>query len=171
MKRLLAMPLLLLVLATLAWAQGGVEDRARQWQRNRTLFQDLVQGSLRLALEEDSLKRADECSELAERFALALREATATQDGDRVAELGEHLQTLLEEGVAANLTVAAMLPGSGLEQEVKEVQKKTAEILKPLEEELQRSAAAGDEREVIREAIQAVRTGRASVDRVSARKQ
>src|SRR5262245_9905192 len=107
-RLLLALPLALL--ATLVWADNPVGktsvERAERLHRNRGLIQDLVQGSLHLAAADDPLRRADECSELADRLAWEVGEAAAQHEHERAAELSRHLNDLLKKGVATNLTAA-----------------------------------------------------------------
>jgi hypothetical protein len=164
------------ILATLVWADDAsvrpAAEQARQWQRNRELVKVLVDSGLSLAGENDVLKRADQCAGLAAHLAGEIRLAARQREGPRIAELGQHLQTLLEQGVAANLTRAreAAMDGTSLEQQIKKLQEQTANVVGPLEDELQRSQDA-DTREDVQRALKSLRLGLTLVEKaLSARK-
>jgi hypothetical protein len=170
MKRFLFLSFAGLVLATFAWAEdtsgeNAQAGRIRQLQRNRTLVRILVEGGLRLAGEDDPLKRADCCNGLAESLAGEIEEAAAAREGDRAVELGQHLHILLQYGVAGNLSLARNLSPSGStrELELRRVGARSAEVMQPLEEHLKRAAEA-DPGEM-RRAFKAVYDGRAEVEK------
>jgi len=160
----------LAILASLVWADDAAvrpaAEHARQWQRNRELVKVLVDSGLNLAGEDDVLKRADQCAGLAAHLASEISQAAQQREGARIAELGGHLQTLLEQGVAANLTRArdAATNGTSLEQQLKELQKQTADVVGPLEDELQRLQDA-DSRDDVQRALKSLRLGRGFVEK------
>lgn len=67
------------------------------------LLATVVARSLRLAEEEDPLRRADHCNEVADHFAEAVAVASAQGDAARAERLGTHLSHLLHRGVAGNV--------------------------------------------------------------------
>jgi hypothetical protein len=169
-RRFLLAALPLAILATLAWADEpsprSAVEQARQWQRNRELVKVLVDSGLHLAGEDDVLERASQCAGVASQLAGEIRQAARQREGGRVAELGQHLQALLEQGVAANLTRAreAAPNGTSLERQLKKLQEQTASVVGPLEDELQRSVDA-ETREDVQRALKALRTGRTGVEK------
>jgi hypothetical protein len=157
-------------------------ERARRYRQNHGLVVLLVQGGLRLAGEDDPLRRADFCNDLAEGLAAEIQRAADNHEGGRAAELGHLLHALLKDGVAANLlTVHVALEGEGrdssLEKKLQDVQRRTAGVVQPLEKQLQRAvkppAAAKDEpvpdvpdrenRHEMQRALRAVNDGRSEV--------
>jgi hypothetical protein len=113
-------------------------ERVRQVQRDRELIEELVNLGLRLADDEDALKRADHCSGAAERFAREIRAAATNREDSRALEMGRHLNDLLQRGVADNLrTAREQIPvGSAEEQTLREVQHHTGEVVLPLQDQL-----------------------------------
>ncbi len=172
MKRcLLWLPLCVVVLVPAVVAedpprQPSVAEQARQFQRNRELIQMLVQEGLRLASEEDPLKRAEVCNAVAECLANAIRQAAENREKARVAELGQHLHALLEQGVAANLNTArAQIPvGSTQEKALKEIRDRATELVLPLVQQLQQTADPEDNEE-LHHTLKVLHDGRAEVER------
>ena len=148
MRRWLLLPILAITLASLAAGQNAPRSapvrRAGQFESNYGLIQVVVENSLRLAAEEDALKRADYCDGLVERFAAEINKASVNKDEARVTELGQHLHDLLSQGVAANLrSVRRQLPpGSALEKDLHNVRAHAEQSLKPVEEQLQQTAGS-----------------------------
>jgi hypothetical protein len=140
-------------------------EAARQFQRDRLLVVALVEGGLRLAVEEDALKRADACSRLADPLARAIKQAALDKDAGRATSLGYHLKALLIQGVARNVGLArkTMLTGSPREAELRRLGEQTVRFTKPAEEGLS-NLAAGDP-EQIAPVLLAVHQGRAEVER------
>ena len=94
--------------------------RVKQLLRNRGIIQTLVDGGIRIAKEDDSLHRADSCSDLARGLAVEVRQAAGARDSDRAAEMGQHLQDLLQSGVARNIrSVRSSAPEVSLAQKEK----------------------------------------------------
>jgi len=168
MKRWVVLPVAAALLASIAWSDTpppAGAARLRQLHRNRRLVDALVNGGLRLAAEPDPLKRAECCHGLAENLAGEIGQAATDHDSARVAELGRHLQSVLQEGVADNLHDARRLipPGSAREAELRRVGRRAADGMKPLEEQL-RHATAADAAD-LRGALAAVDEGRAEVEK------
>lgn len=169
MKRLWLLVVVIGPPAAFAWAEGPPSaatggGRLLQLQRNHALIQTLVDGGLRLAKEEDPLQRASCCKGLAESLAGEIQQAAVDREGPRALELGEHLQAMLERGVAGNLSrERGRFPvGSAREKQLHQVGDRMIEILKPLEGELQGATEA--DRDTMRRAIKAVRAGRTQVE-------
>jgi hypothetical protein len=71
----------------------------------RALLGTLVVQGIRLVEEEDSLRRADCFSDVADHFLHALRLAEAQGDAERAGRLEQHLGTLMDQGISPNLTM------------------------------------------------------------------
>jgi hypothetical protein len=149
MRRWLLLPILAATLASITAGQeasplSAPPGRAGQFESNYGLIHVLVENSLRLAGEEDALKRADYCDGLVERFAAEIQKASAQNDEARVTELGQHLHDLISQGVAANLrAVRKQLPqGSALEKGLHSVRANTERSLKPVEDQLRQTAGS-----------------------------
>src|SRR5262249_55784977 len=115
MNRWWVLPILCAALAAGVWAEDVPEApsaaaQAKLFQRNRVLLQTLVQGGLELAKQEDPVKRAGCCNDLAKQLANEIRLAAQSRDAYRAAELGDHLYALLHDGVAGNLSATATPP-------------------------------------------------------------
>jgi hypothetical protein len=151
MRRLLFLPLLaaFLVPAALAEEPPTVE-RAVQVQRNYGLIQTLVESGLHLAAEEDPLKRARQCLDVAGRLAEEIRQAAEKREELRVIELGEHLHALLEQGVAGNVGLARrQIPlGSTAEKSLRQACDQAAVLVRQLEEFLQSTSEPHDSAEM-----------------------
>src|SRR4051812_43463174 len=95
---LLLLPVLVGLLATLVWAGDSPSgtERARLFQRDRDLIETLVDQGLRLAGEDDPLKRADCCNGVVKHLADELRQAADNREGARMAELSLHLHAVLK---------------------------------------------------------------------------
>jgi len=156
MKRMVLLLVSGAVLASLATAQSGAPQplpgKARHFQRNYGLVRSLVESSLRLAEEDDPLKRAQCCNDLLERFASEVNTAAEEKDLARVLELGQHLHDLLAQGVAANLrAVRKQFPeGSSLDKILHDARARAERSLQPVEVQLARVAGAGEQDEVQR---------------------
>jgi hypothetical protein len=140
--------------------------RARLFQRNHQLIETLVKGGLRLAGAEDALQRAECCSGVAEQLATEIQRAVRSQEKERVTELGFHLRALLETGIAANLSMARKQSplGSTLEESLRAVRDRTAQLVEPLEEQLLTATNSEDEHG-IRHTLKALRVGRTEVEK------
>jgi hypothetical protein len=89
--------------ATVPESEPPPAEKARRFHRNRELVKVLVDGSLKLAKEDDPIERGGQCADLVSRLEAEVQRAVRDHDGFRTAELGGHLRRLLEHGVAANL--------------------------------------------------------------------
>ncbi|HXG09513.1 MAG TPA: hypothetical protein VNK04_06960 [Gemmataceae bacterium] len=169
MKRYLLLLVPVSLATALAWAEGPAPSaeaqRAEQLRRNRGLIRMLVEGGLSLAGEEDPVRRAEYCNNMAERLAGAIKEATQHRDSPRMMELGRHLRVLLERGVAPNLSLARgdIPEGSADEMKLHKVRDHTARVVGLLEEEFRRAADAEPQADM-REALDVVQAGRYQVD-------
>jgi hypothetical protein len=140
-------------------------EQAQQFHRNRELIETLVMSGLALAEQKTRLDRTVSCNDLAKKLADEMRRATRSREGYRAAELGKHLYSLLNDGVARNLKESARhIPeGSPGVQELQRIQQGVRELLKPLRDDLNNLAAPGD-REQIQQALDAIGAGGAAVD-------
>jgi hypothetical protein len=164
MKRYFALSLLIVTLAALASAEERPAappgpERILLAQRNQKLVDKLVIGGLDLARAEDRLARAKCCNELAKSLAEEIKQAADDHDSDRAVELGRHLQALLKNGVAANLSrERTIIPqGSARESELRQVSDDSTGITGPLLNDLpetmkENPAALSEVLQVIREA-------------------
>lgn len=136
-------------------------EEARRFHRNFDLIESVVKNSMQLAVEEDPIRRAACCGNVARSLARAIEQASAEREGERAAELGQHLRAQLQRGVATNLTVAAeQTPvGSLREGELLKVAGDVARIVQPLEESLRRAAESGAG-EQVQNTLRAVHDGR-----------
>jgi hypothetical protein len=154
MRRLLFLPLLAAFLVPAALAEDPAAlpapERAVQVQRNYGLIQTLVESGLHLAAEEDPLKRAHQCLDVAGRMAAEIRQAAEKREELRVVELGEHLHALLEQGVAGNIGLARrQIPsGSTAEKGLREACDQAAVLVRQLEEFLQSTSEPLDSAEM-----------------------
>jgi DNA anti-recombination protein RmuC len=171
MRRRLLLPF---VAAVLACVSGGknpdspadLKGRARQFHENFGLIEVLVENSIRLAEEDDPLRRAQYCNGLVERFSAAMKTATQKQDLGRVEELGQHVHDLLSQGMAANLRSARQRApeSSTMERDLQSVRAQTEQSLAPVEEQLQQ-AAGGEEQGSARRVLKLIRDARTELDR------
>jgi hypothetical protein len=151
-----------LVLAAVSRAQSPAAplspaEQARRFGRNRSLIEKLVTGGLQLAGEEDPLKRADYCNSIAQGMADEIRLAVGGHEKGRVAELKQHLHSLLKDGVAENLSQAReRIPnGSAEEKGLCKVRDDTEQFLKPVQEVID-ATDAGDIKDGLDRVIRAV---------------
>jgi DNA anti-recombination protein RmuC len=166
--------LLPFVAAVLACVSGGknpdspadLKGRARQFHDNFGLIEVLVENSIRLAEEDDPLKRAQYCNGLVERLSAEMKTATQKQDLGRVEELGQHVHDLLSQGMAANLRSARQRApeSSTMERDLQSVRAQTEQSLAPVEEQLQQ-AAGGEEQGSARRVLKLIRDARTELDR------
>jgi hypothetical protein len=141
-------------------------QRLQQLSRNRALIQTLVEGGLNLAKEEDSLTRAEKCSTVAQGLASEIHQAVATREGDRAAEMGQHLNTLLKSGVARKLRAVRQEtpPESLANKQMENVRDWVTKLTRDLETELA-AAAVDAQRDDMRRAYDAVHACRTEVDK------
>ncbi len=93
------------------------EDEGARFRRNLALLEALVQSSVKQVQAVEPLPQAEACAEAARPFLTEIQAAAEQGDAARVAELGRHLQDLLERGVAANLRAARrQIPNGSAEE-------------------------------------------------------
>jgi hypothetical protein len=162
---------LVLCLAVTALPVAGValaddepspDERARQLTRDLLLIETLVDGSLKLAAEDDALRRADHCNRLADKLAREIKQAMGKKEAGRANQLSLQMQELLTRGVASNLTVARAELGkdSAREGEFTRLAKEADFVAKDLEVE----AGNHPELNFDKTTIQAVSKGRLEIE-------
>ncbi len=153
-----------LPLAGAALADDDVppEERARQLPRDLQLIETLVDSGLKLAAEDDALRRADQCNRLADKLAREIKVAMGKKEGGRANQLSLQMQELLTRGVASNLTVARAELGkdSAREAEFTRLAKEADFVAKDLEDE----ACQHPEMNFDKTTIQAVSKGRMEIE-------
>jgi hypothetical protein len=160
-----ALPLILC--ASLAAADSprrlSIAEQAASLQQNLGLIRSVVGNSLSLAREEDRLKRADACSKTAADLCREIQHAADAGDSARAAELALHLRKLLTQGVSSILKDAHkdIPPGVSDEQRLREIQERTVNELRSLEEHLPASSTSDD----LDLTIHRVREGRVEVEK------
>lgn len=126
MTRVGATLIVFLALAAWAGAQGPAPaltaaDRVKLFKLNRDLVKDLVGHGVSLAKADDPLRRAEECRQTAHTLRVAVQWAADAEDANRVAELGDHLQAIVRDGMLPNLKEAQRdaAPGSPAEDSLR----------------------------------------------------
>jgi len=144
-------------------ASGSRLERLRVDQQ---LIEALVDGGLRLAGEDNPLRRAETCNALADKVAREVKRASAARDHTRAADLGRQLQGLLERGVARNLSLAQtnMPEDSPLILEMRRLGEKAVAVMGPVMHELE--GAGESESADMRQALEGLSRARAEVERV-----
>ena len=109
MKRTLLTLTAFVALAAWASAQAptsgpSVAEELKHLKANRTLLEDLVNHSVRVAEAETPLDRADRCREATGSLKRALQDAG--DDPDRVVELIENLAAMIKNGLVPTLARA-----------------------------------------------------------------
>lgn len=112
MTRLAFTLVVFLTLAAWSGAQGPaptlpIDVQLRLHRENRVLLGDLVRQGLALADKDDAVGRAEECEKTVRTLGIALRRAAENQNADRAAELGDHLEAVVREGLLPNIDEAA----------------------------------------------------------------
>lgn len=136
--------------------------RVKQLYRNRGLIQTLVDGGIRIAREDDSLRRADSCSDLARGLATEIRQAATARDGDRAIEMGQHLHDLLQGGVARNIRTVRGSAEVSLAQKEKmeQVRDWVKDVTAGVEDQLRVASSDSD----IKKTLDAIRGARGEVE-------
>jgi hypothetical protein len=166
------LPLLLLPLLTaagLALADDpkparSPAERLQQFRRERALVRRLVDGGLRLANEDDPLRRADQCNLLAGDLSREARQAVRERDRERGERFGLGLEKLLVRGVAGNLTLVADHPapdGASL-SEVHRLSDEALAVMEPLQKEFDRVPGAVQKQ--MKNVLRALTQGRAKLE-------
>ena len=102
--------LLLFFLALSAWAGAQAprpaltaDEQIRLHRANRILLADLVDRGIELGKANHPIDRAEECRKTARVLGVALQKAAENDDADRVAELGNHLELVIRDGLVPML--------------------------------------------------------------------
>ena len=127
MKRLFFATLLFAAFAALASGQPTTpgplaSEQLKLFKSNRELLEDLVSRSVDLANANDPLTRAKACQKATADIGRAMGTAVRADDADRVAELGEYLTALMDQGLTPTLTDARRQNPVGSPGEVELVQ-------------------------------------------------
>jgi hypothetical protein len=98
-------------LSAWAGAQGPAPvltaaEQLRLLRANRILLTELVDRGVELGAADHPLKRAEACQRTAHALVVALGRAAEGQDADRVAELGDHLEQVMRDGLVPSLDEA-----------------------------------------------------------------
>lgn len=100
------------VLAVSAWAgaQGpsplSADEHHKLLRANRLLLDDLVESGVKLADADTARQRAEAARDAARRLSRELTTAVAAENADRVAEMGDHLDALLRDGLTPAIRTA-----------------------------------------------------------------
>lgn len=128
-------------------------------KRTGILLDDLVADGLCLALEDDPLRRADTCTDVADSLARAILEASGHGDHDHLSHLGSYLGMFAHDGVEDNLQRAeAQDQTPARKKQIEHVRLRAAEAIAPLEQQLERAPAP--ERAGLSRALEAFRKAR-----------
>jgi hypothetical protein len=120
-------------------------EQLRLFQSNRTLLDGLIDHGLKLSDANTPLDRADECRKAADTLGLALRQAAAESDADRVAELSDHLTAVVRDGLTPSLAQARrdIHPASADFERLKRVHADTHQSLAETRQALQSDEGVG----------------------------
>lgn len=138
--------------------------RIQQLKRNRNLIVDLVDGGLQLSREDEPIKRANSCQNLARRLANEIRQAVNRRESARAAEMGQHLRDLLTGGIAQNVNIVRpkVQVGSMLERDMKQVGDWVTSVTSALEDQLASASPADAD---LRFTLDAIHGGRTEVEK------
>ncbi|HEY2911400.1 MAG TPA: hypothetical protein VGI99_14210 [Gemmataceae bacterium] len=108
MRRAATTTAILLALAAWAGAQGpraalSAADRVQMHRANKTLLTDLVNNGIALGTTDNAVGRVEACQATARAIGVALCRAAEADDGDRVVELGSHLELVVRDGLTPML--------------------------------------------------------------------
>jgi hypothetical protein len=118
-----------------AWAdaqQAGASltagERGRLLQSNRDLIAKLVKRGVKTAKANDPVGRTSACKEAMDELLSELDGAVAKNDADRVSEIGDYLNVMVEDGLIPTLEEArGQVPeGSPEEERLKKLHEDTA---------------------------------------------
>lgn len=103
----------------------------------------LVFHGLRLAKENDPLRRADTCTDIADSLVQTILEASVAGEEDRAKKLGQQLNAIMDRGVSANLVrVVASTTDSQRLAEAERISRRAGNATSALERNLERAPAA-----------------------------
>jgi len=154
----------LLALSGLAFAQAPpteATDRLRQFQRDLSLIKLFVHEGVKLAAQDNPLKRARTCSVVAESLVNEIRQAAVQRDQQRAANLGNFLQAVLVRGVANNLdTARSRLPDDAeLHPDFQRIRDDILRVTEPVTG----AGTQASEQQIMQPAATAINEGRAAV--------
>ena len=98
-------------LALSAWAGAqapqrtalSADEQIRLHRANRVLLAELVDRGIELGKANHPVDRVEECRKTARVLGVALQQAAEKDDADRVAELGNHLEIVVRDGLVPML--------------------------------------------------------------------
>ncbi|HEV3145121.1 MAG TPA: hypothetical protein VGZ47_14625 [Gemmataceae bacterium] len=173
MRRFITTILVSAALAAIVGAQGqtakpSLAEQVKMIQRNRELYKIAVYNGLTQAEKFDPLERAHVSTELAKEFGAEMRKAAEHHDSARVVELGQHLNRVVDQGVAANLSLARknIKVGSKSEEALRDRRDKALEDLKSLEESIRQNLGPDNSKEV-ESILKGIREGRTKVEKAA----
>jgi hypothetical protein len=160
----LLLPVLLMLAAD--DANPDAANRRQRLRRDGAIIETVVQSSLILAGENDPIKRATCCTSMAQALAAEAGRAAGNHDDGRVAEFGEYLHELLEQGIATNLLSARKRSpaGSAVERKLRPVGAQAAEVVERLEQQL-RQLQSGDAQPSLQSTLEQLRAGHSEVEK------
>lgn len=139
-----------LTLAAWAGAQGPaplpVDVQLRLHRENRLLLNDLVNQGVTLGSADDLIVRVEESEKTVRVLGVAVRRAAEADNPDRVAELGDHLEVVIRDGLIPNLDEATRTidPSSPEWKKLKAVRERTAGGLDELKAALPTTGKVGE---------------------------
>jgi hypothetical protein len=139
--------------------------RLKEMRRDLALVRNLVEGGLRLAKEEDPLRRADQCNVLARGLSREVQQAVKDREHSRADALGQRLEALLVRGVAGNLqrARAQLPPNSPRLPELRRLGDEALSVMEPLRKEFDQMPEY--EQHQMASVLHAVTQGRAEVEK------
>lgn len=150
------------VMTSITVAPKADPGRVEQLRRNWGLVRTLVEAGLRLAREEDFLKRIECCRDLAGELAVEIRAAATRRDSGRALEMSDRFSDLCS-GVAINLVAygTEARPDSAANEGVKRVGGQVTAMTADLEQALaDRNATNGVSPDDMAKVLDAIRKGR-----------
>jgi hypothetical protein len=171
-RRFITTILISAALATLVGAQNSTKpslaEQVKMIQRNRELYKIAVHNGLNQTTQIDPLERARVSFELAKDFGDEMRKAAASHDAARVVELGQHLNRVVDQGVAGNLSLARknIRAGSESEKILLDRRDQAIEDLKSLEDSIRQNLGTDDSKE-IEAVLKGLREGQKKVEKAA----
>ena len=146
---------LFLALAAWAGAQGptpplSAADQIKLLRANRLLLNELIDGGVKLGGADNALDRAAACQKTTHALAVAVDRAADTQDADRVAELGDHFEAVVRDGLVPTLDEAIRTtpPESPRAAELKQLRLDAATDLKSVQDSAGKLGDSGKVKDV-----------------------
>jgi hypothetical protein len=171
-RRFVTTILISAALATLVGAQNSTKpslaEQVKMIQRNRELYRIAVHNGLNQTTQIDPLERARVSADLAKEFGEEMRKAAASHDAARVVELGQHLNRVVDQGVASNLLQARknIKAGSASEKALLDRRDQAIEDLKSLEESIRQNLGPDDSKE-LESILKGIRDGQKKVEKAA----